>query len=1260
MTRLACLVRFLARIRTAAGGVFLLPTVPGVWGVSSIGGLLCALGWLGSPGWGEARAQALAVTPLATQAAPAQMPLLNPPRPPIKPNLMITLDDSGSMGSVYLPENKIIIDGWEITSPANANSIRFEPADIIPGNVLGGNGTFTADPQSKDWEQRAMRSPDTNPVYYNPQVRYRPWLKPDGSRYPPAKIAAAVLDLSYGDAQTITVPSDPAPTPPQNPSGTTAPPPTVSYANVVDLSKTIDAKTATWCAMDQGAATVICRNESRAYAPGLYYRLLRAPGGAKFMDPQVAGNYEAFDANAAEGLPRGPGRSDCAAAQCTQAEEQQNFANWFVYYRSRLNLAKAVLGETLGRLKNQVRLGYGRLYQPARSLDGVGNFSTIVSGVRDFDVARKKEFLDWVYGLRYAGATPLGRAMQDVGTYYEVSDSRGPWGATPGTASDEPQASCRAAYHLLITDGSWTPNSAVQVGNVDGKDGPEIKLANGKVWKYSAQAPYKDNNLNFLGDVAMHFWNRDLRPDLSNHVPVRPGNEASWQSMSNFIVGLGVKGKLDPSKDLPALARGDKTWSMDKIDDLWHAALNSRGAYFDASNPQALLDSMRQILSSVAAVDRNQAGVVVTSREQVTGNRKYLATYRAGDWSGDLRAYALDAPGGLVWSGEQRLPPWQSRRIFIRDEDQPTPQAVPFEWGSLSQPLQTALGTGADTALVHYLRGDRSREGEEGWRARSGLLGDFIHSTPVVASASAEADLSKLPGIGASYDAYVKEIKGKRDRVIYVGGNGGMLHVFRDTAGADGTPAGREIYAYIPRAVAEQLALLKDVDYAGDRHRFFVDGPLQESDVHVPPPGGGDAAWRSYLFGSTGAGPAAVFALDVTDPATLGAASARWEIRAATEPRLGHVLTPVVTGRLPNGKWVALFGNGYGSAGQKSHLFVVEVASGTVQTVALPDDGATAFGLGGVALRKDDKGQIVGVYAGDQSGRLWRLDYSATASGHFTVALGGKPLFQALTGQPIVQAPLIQAKGSRTFVVVGTGQLITDADVKDTTVQAVYVVEDRSAETLPHPLAPGHLAEWTLAAVLPASPGDKTLFSLTPKSGEPQANVRGWRIDLTGVGVPAGLRVLQPLQALQDQFLVGAEAPPAAQVETKGDPCSDAVEGQGVNLLLSISASPVPKTPVLDTNSDGVVDSRDTAGVVGYGVAADGADAIAVPGQAGAAPAPAGGASGAAPAVSAASGLCANTVNLIGTGGATVACLVRAGLGILRDRVWRRILQPPF
>lgn len=1173
----------------------------------------------------------LLMAPLPTQAQgaaaePAQWPLLNRVMPPVKPSLMITLDDSGSMALRHLPDTdtEISIGRFRVRSPVTSatSTVKF---------AVDEKGIFavTAEPGSPDWPQRFLRSPDTNPIYYNPEVRYRPWLRADGTRYPPASATAALV-----------VPGDP-------------------QGGTVDLVTTLDAKDARWCA----GVPMVCAMtmHPRRYVPGLYYRLRRDADG--FLDPRLASSYDEFNVNRPLGPPRGPGRTDCAGLICTQAEEQQNFANWFTYYRARLLLAKAVLGDVLGQLPDQIRVGYGRLGKGPADVDGLGSFGMIESGVRDFSSSRRADFLAWLYGLNATAPTPLREALQEVGRYFSSGDSRGPWGATPGLASTAPHLACRRAYHLLITDGDWNSTHDVpllSVGNVDG-DAPFVAPPAGS-WHYSPARPYSDDWADQLADYAMYYWARDLRPDLPDQVRPLPDNEATWQSLSNFIVGLGVIGTLDPQSDLPALTDGSKRWSENKIDDLWHAALNSRGRYFSATDSSALRQALRQSLAAMAPEGRIQGGVGAGAG---TGNGfvKYLPTYRASDWSGNLVAVSLDASGRTgteLWRAEAALPAWSDRRLFIWDDGQAGGRAVPFEWGQLSGSLRQAMGPAAGPALVDYIRGSRSLEEDGGWRVRSGLLGDFINSTPLVAVASEDPSLRRLPEIGNSYPAYLQDVKGRRPRVIYLGGNDGMVHAFRDAPGADGSPAGREIFAYLPRAVAGRLEALRGVDYnlRPENHRYFVDGPLRESDVHVRPPGGGAPAWRNYLLGSTGAGPASVFAIDITDPNALDASSPRWEVHGEQEPRLGHVMAPVVTGRLPNGRWVALFGNGYGSPSGRAHLFVVELETGVVRALALPGSGGPD-GLGGVALAKDSLGQVSGVYAGDLAGRLWRLDFDAQEPSYFRIAFGGQPLFQAPAGQAVVQAPVMQARGTSRLLMVGTGRLITAADVADATPQAVYLVEDRPNDTLARPLGQQQLARRTLAAAGSGMSGASPALYGVAGDEVDWDSQRGWWLPLSGSGVPTGLRMLQPIQAASargELVLVAAEAPAES-----ADACTDIVTGSGINLLLPFATGLPTRTPVLDTTADGVVDSRDDRTVLGYATASDGADAVLqvswstaggrLPAQNDGAP------SGAGPGTDA--GWSCGGQGLLTSVSGTVGACLSVGQA-LRDRAWRRILNPPF
>ncbi len=139
------------------------------------------------------------------QTPPAQAPLVSRDGGGVKPNVMLTMDDSGSMLFQHMPENQAVIGAFTLNSPIQTNSINFDPRDngsqaVLPGFFVG---TIAATPGSTNWRQRYMRSADANTIYYNPEVRYLPWIRADGTRYAAASVTAARVDPDAAGARTI-------------------------------------------------------------------------------------------------------------------------------------------------------------------------------------------------------------------------------------------------------------------------------------------------------------------------------------------------------------------------------------------------------------------------------------------------------------------------------------------------------------------------------------------------------------------------------------------------------------------------------------------------------------------------------------------------------------------------------------------------------------------------------------------------------------------------------------------------------------------------------------------------------------------------------------------------------------------------------------------------------------------------------------------------------------------------------------------------
>ena len=124
----------------------------------------------------------------------------------------------------------------------------------------------------------------------------------------------------------------------------------------------------------------------------------------------------------------------------------------------------------------------------------------------------------------------------------------------------------------------------------------------------------------------MQYWKNDLRTDLLNKVPTNASDPAFWQHMVTFTVGLGVTGSRT------TLPSGSESWpdptasDAAKIDDLWHAAVNGRGAFFSAADPTMFANALSNTLSHIIA--RTGSASAVASQFQFTHEQMDVFTRR--------------------------------------------------------------------------------------------------------------------------------------------------------------------------------------------------------------------------------------------------------------------------------------------------------------------------------------------------------------------------------------------------------------------------------------------------------------------------------------------------------------------------------------------------------------------------------------------------------------------------------------------------------
>lgn len=1107
-------------------------------------------------------------------AAPSQIPLTNRSAPPPAPNVMMTIDDSGSMLSDAMPEGAFVLNGKSVTLVGGSvywiagfpNDTRKTAKGYQQGTVIGNS--------SSNVYQMQYRSPQVNSIWYDPTVQYLPWISSDGvTRMPNSNYNAAPWD------------------------------PVLSGSNTLDLRGLGAALTTTnWCT---GPGS--CTTGGRTFNPGLYF-ILQANA-----DPTVATSYTRYDLNgpATSLYPGGPNRTCLVKTACTQTEERQNFANWFTYYRMRESLTKAAVSETMAGFVGKIRAGWGQINPSNGKLT---TSSVVQQGVKKLDATWASSLISNMQKISSSPSTPLRTAMDSVGQYFRRTDAQNPWLTTPGDGASG-ILSCRRSVNVLMTDGYYNDNYSGD--NVDGVDGTEYAGSNptgATPTRYVAQLPYKDSYSKTLADVAMKHYKEDLQPAVENRVTTMDGDIAFWQHLTQFTVGLGVKGRLDSSSaeskratlaalkaNLPPPGRSVTGWpdpnvgNPEKIDDMWHAAVNTGGDFYSVRNVTELTVALADAFGRAAGAEAKEAGVAVTSTSVVAGELKLVPKYRSASWTGDLDAYVLDEFGGNsgvpLWTASAGVPKWSDRKLYTWDGG----KGLAFDPAQLDATTlalvgqETAATVPTGNKLVNYVRGDAADEGlGYSYRSRGGkLLGDFVNSPPVYVK-----DLVDLQydSFDPSYRSFVSAKKARSTGLVVQGGNAGVMHAFNASTGA-------ELFGFLPRAGLKNLGYVAAKDYGtpSNYHRFFVDGVITETDAYIATRRNASATWSNLLIGAMGAGGRSIFALhiDTSNPTLLDDKTVLWEKSSEDIADLGHVVSPMAVGKIKGGQWHAFVGNGVDSESGHAALLIFNLATGAlVDTLTV--DGTSGNGLMGVSLINDPTTrEVIGAYAGDLKGNLWRFDF---LDGTRTVGFGGRPLVTVTSAagvaQPISVAPVAIPNKSvaGTLVLFGTGRLTSTEDAADTTTQTFYAVLD-----------PTKLGDPTAAAtppfygVSPRSVLAQRIAGNTPKvtsGGKPYYEVtgapvdwntqKGWYLDLPF----SRQRTIYPPLILMSDYLFVQTMVPAGEAAD----CSVST-GQGYNYVLVAASGTQLDTPIFDTNGDGVIGTGDTV-LAGVATRADGLDKV--------------------------------------------------------------------
>lgn len=939
-----------------------------------------------------------------------------------KPNVIFGLDDSGSMEAevmVYSNDGAFWWDynrssGWGI-DPSHPNpGLRKVPAPWFNQDGVGStqwreyfylfpNGIDASASRRKDSGARYygdrkydtfallptsqfawMRSSAFNPIYYDPTVTYMPWARAQLSTgayvagaADPARVkshpllGSTTMNLGqFVEANTVDNFVFTAMPGMRVPGG--------SQKLVCDVDNGNCAASWVPVTQDEDAAPVGVTRVAMRYFPATYWvkESCSVPARPSAANDDCA---SAYDGSTLKRYEIKPGRSFPSGR--SYADELQNFANWFQYYRKRKLMMAAAMGSVMEGLGG-VRTGLVTMSAPqAPIMFDTDSTNNDINGRR---------LAGMIYENTGIGSTPTRQTLDFIGQQFHQNPSI-------------VQNACQRNNAFILTDG-FANRADIPLQPWD---------AGKSATTWGADAPFQTTLDGTLADIALRYYTNNLRPDfVTGALRTTPRDPNPDLHMATYALTLGARGILLTAENTPVpTTRG--AWpvqttdrSPSAIDDLWHATINGRGKMYIADTPTETAIRVRTGLDDMLSQVGAQSSLAVSSVNLRRGDSKaYLATYDPQGWAGDVSARALDKSNGEVttddppvWSAAAKLAAtdWRSRSIVSFDGA----RGVPFTFADLG-----AATPGSTAEMFDYMRGNRAGEGVT-FRARTSLLGAIFHAAPVVA---------------------------REDKVVYSTSGEGMLHALDADTGA-------ELWAYVPGTVLPRIAA---GTAATALFRTQLDGTptLWQLDSTRLLVGGRGAAGPGFYAldvthprGLTQAQLAGKVKWEFPNASTPAG------VRATIGSSVGR---PVVVKTRSRG-WVVLLTSGYNDNVRdgKGRVFMLDAQSGTLLQTFVADTGSTGAptGLTQISAMSEPDGFVRYAYGGDERGNLWRFNLEETVDSKKTNRIA--QLRAGASIQPITAAPELVFLGGERIILIGTGRMLGISDFDASGTQSFYAIKD--------------------------------------------------------------------------------------------------------------------------------------------------------------------------------------------------------------------------
>ena len=454
-----------------------------------------------------------------------------------------------------------------------------------------------------------------------------------------------------------------------------------------------------------------------------------------------------------------------------------------VTIEKKIDVAKTVIGE----LVKDTGISWGFGSWANDQTDGYTyliDYTKIHAGCNAHTAEHQTKLQAAVAGLNTYSSTPYAPSM-DAGRKY-FSKTKREWdpvlNAEAGTLFQE--SSCQPKFLIEVSDGMGNVPSMSETGLY----GTEFNT----YYKNLVAA-----KANALADAGVS--------TIGVGFGIPEGEEEQIFALAEVA---NTRGKASTSDSLYAMHQED--------------AATGKGLPYLATNKDQLMNVFRTIMNSVkGAVFFGSAPAATTSTD--LGDMVVLASFNAGNWTGDLQAITKDTSGkwnASLWKASENIP--ANRSVWTVD-----------------------AGNNATAYTTSTLAGDN-------YLCKS--IGDIIHSTPMVVGA---------PPFFYAFDNYSSfkrnlSVTSPREKMAYVGSNDGLLHAFS-------LEDGSEKWAFLPKSLQAKLneaasGASFNMCSSSYCHRYLLDGSPQVADVYglfgggsqevAHDAGGGPAGGRDGLHGA--------------------------------------------------------------------------------------------------------------------------------------------------------------------------------------------------------------------------------------------------------------------------------------------------------------------------------------------------------------------------------------------------------------------------